>query len=113
MSYVTNIMICGLCASDHLEEINTWLKKNYVEKYGRNYEVVMKEIGDYAGGNKKMETDILAGAFNYLDLEDFIKFLKNIDWDNETDLFIQDEDDDTFTKTPLATYEDVINKLRR
>ena len=50
-----------------------------------------------------METDILGSALNYFErhIENFVKFLKGLDWTTKTDLFIQKEQEDIFTRIKI------------
>ena len=96
MSIVTNVLVCGLDADDHIKEINEWLKpKGHLP---------MVEIGEQAGGEKHIETGIVAGAFNYFSMDErpFIKFLKTIDWEYEIDLFIQRQEENRFTRIVIS-----------
>jgi len=70
MSNVTNIVILvPLSLSLELEAVNA-LTAESLFNAGE-----LKEIDDYAGGNKRMEHTIWAGAFNGLDLDAFLAAL--------------------------------------
>ena len=94
MSYVTNVIICSLGADQNKKQINRWL---YRRRLGG-----IRDVSDFAGGHKHLETTVLLGAFNYLGDERFIKFLKKIDWEWKTDLFLQCEDDYSFSNTVIS-----------
>lgn len=87
MSRVTNIILCGLNSADHLIELN-----NYLHTQGYSKKSSLKDITTMAGGDRRLEIDILAGAFNHLLVVPFIKFLKTINWEWQTELFIKEED---------------------
>lgn len=98
MSSVTNLLIIGLGAVLNLEKINIWL-----ENLTALDESSFRRIDDYCGGDKAMETDILGSALNYFErhIEIFIQFLKGLDWRHKTDLFIQKEHEDVFTRIKI------------
>lgn len=96
MSVVTNIIISGTAAADHLERINKVLSEH--DHYA------LCDCSDCAGGEKWLETDILVGAFNYLDIPWFIGYLKIVPWEFNTIVLIQGEDQDEFIKVRLTPH---------
>lgn len=102
MSNVTNLLICGIYAKHNLEKINTWL--NDINPHiGFRVGYWFKDIDMCAGGDKFMDTDILGCALNYFDrhVELFVNFLKTLDWAYKTDLFIQKDQEEIFTRIKL------------
>ncbi len=73
MSIVTNVMVVGGDLADWAaRDLNAWLDKpvdgeDDQSKYGN-----LIEIADYAGGRKGFESQLWAGAFNWLDIPAFI-----------------------------------------
>lgn len=60
MSVVTNIIVLTEVDQDEpINRINQWLPH------------ALKEISMRAGGNKAMEADVWAGAYNHLDVAEF------------------------------------------
>lgn len=81
MSLMTKVIILGSVLeknTEKLEKINKWLKK---EKHAP-----IKEFDDSIetptmGGEKVFTSFLLIGCFNYLNIEKFLGFLKNIKWE--------------------------------
>lgn len=106
MSNVTNLLIIGTDAIEFLEPINKWIWDNYgLERICPLESVTMKRIDHRAGGNKAMETHILAAAFTsfHYVTPAFIDFLKTLKWTSDTDLLVKEDehDDDYFRVIPL------------
>lgn len=93
MSRVSNVMICGLDCEEHIGEINEWLSK---------WNEDIKDVSGMAGGGKHLEVSVLLGAFNHFPCGKFIDFLKTIQWEWRTEVFIKEEDDDGFCQTILS-----------
>lgn len=74
MSYVTNVVLMTSLLDDKIvhEFINTWLVSQ-----GQGE---LAKINEYAGGNKAMEVDLYAGAFNHLNEEAFIPVVVSPNW---------------------------------
>jgi hypothetical protein len=113
MSAVTNIMICSTFDDDKCEErmniINTWLAKNHHTrlinaKYAKKMRVLPP---DTWGGEKNPEVDVILGAFDMFDSDTFISFLKTLDWETGTDLFIMRQEEDRFTPIPLGEAREI------
>lgn len=100
MSKVTNILIIGIDALYKMMEVNTYLNKQF-----RVHSCMwFYKIDQHAGGDRQMETDILASAINYFSRikKEFILFLQEkVNWENPTDLFIQEQNDIIFKRIPL------------
>jgi hypothetical protein len=76
MSYVASVMIIFTVAEESWEkdngemvyprinEVNAWLAQHRFPP--------LLDIDQHAGGNKRMQINVWGGAFNYLDLEQFI-----------------------------------------
>lgn len=95
MSSVTNLLIIGLRSSLNLKKINRWLNE-------RTY-LCFADIGIHSGGDKYMETDILGNALNGFEIHIgfFISFLKGLDWKYKTDLFVQKQHENIFTRIKI------------
>jgi hypothetical protein len=59
--------------------------------------------GWYAG-TKMLECEIYPGAFNYLELAELIKAIREVDWDDprSVQLFVQDQEQDRMTEVDLG-----------
>lgn len=77
MSVITYVvMLLPPCQCKAIEHINKWLAMNDHE--------ILRAVSDWAGGEKHFAAnDIVAGAFNYLERDDFIEMLKSVPWDTE------------------------------
>jgi hypothetical protein len=47
--------------------------------------------------------DLFVGAFNYLDIEEFLTFFWTLDWEEETQLFVKDEHEIQFQEMKRGT----------
>jgi len=100
MSVVTNVLILTSCSEDYgngtppiaIESINADLLR---EPYSSGF----KEIGRYAGGNKKMERLVYAAAVNGLKEKELYKSLINAPWENEdqVQVLMSREDEEGFS----------------
>ena len=99
MSKVTNLLIIGRKAEENLENINNWIEKDC------NILNAFKEISQYSGGDKHMETDILASALNYFDrtsrVLSFIDYLRGLEWSFDIELLLMTEYSDTLERTQI------------
>lgn len=81
---------------DRLEPINTWLREHANHQYFVSADSEEMPDGWY-GGAKYLEIELAIGAFNYLDLEAFLRFLKEeMPWDEDdgfVQLLIMDQED--------------------
>lgn len=94
MSHVTNILILAPlieARSDAISNIN-----NYLNNLNKGS---LKTIDSCSGGTKAMEVSVYAGAFNYLDIEEFLEAFKEAPWreKDRIQLLICDQDDDKFS----------------
>lgn len=83
--------------SPALININSWLEKN-----GQG---TLDHLSDYAkSGGKMMSARIYGEAFNFLDIDNFIKVVKVQNWRAKKDvqLLIKDEEDSCFTMYRLT-----------
>ncbi|MCD6018560.1 MAG: hypothetical protein K0S53_1681 [Bacteroidetes bacterium] len=97
MSSVTNLIIHFSCSenrNDILNEINQYkIREN-------NLDIV--SVDDFRlpkkwyGGTKMLEAELLLGAYNYLDIDDLILFLKEINWQHPEDVQIMYRAQDDF-----------------
>jgi hypothetical protein len=62
------------------------------------------EVSEHAGGTKAMEAEVWLGAFNYLDLEDFLERVRLTDFEYPDDvrILVQEQDDDHFRLVELS-----------
>lgn len=79
--------------NDHpISLIQDWLTAN---EYG-----ALKRVDEHAGGNRALQDEVWLGAFNYLELEEFIEFVKGLDWtvyQESVEFLYKDEHDEEFT----------------
>ena len=87
MSHVTNLMIIFSCSED-VEDIIREI--NRFRFNGHDFNIVSIDDqalpGKWYGGSKRMEAEVLVGAYNHLPLSDLLSFLKKIHWQNPEDV---------------------------
>jgi hypothetical protein len=108
MSRVTDVILTCGCSEEvgpedgnptyrvpAVEPINEWLLKN---NYGK-----LVRVDEYVTSGKAMQATVFIGAFNYLDLKEFIKVVDAAPWDvkENTALFVKEEEQDTFRQVVL------------
>ena len=99
MSEVTNLILT--CSLGEKEEV-VLSQINKFEVDDRSFKIV--SINDkklpkgWYGGTKYMECNIFMGAYNYLNLNKFIRHLKSIEWEDSEDvqLIIREQHEDHF-----------------
>jgi len=116
MSYVTNVMLSLSNCENYtcypgppkgllknlkrefalLNEINKWLDEH-------NHGPFDEEID--AGGEKGFEASVFAAAFNYLDTEKFINYLKSLPWEDResVQIFVKEQEENKFTLYELGS----------
>ncbi|QKG56237.1 hypothetical protein GKZ68_06005 [Hymenobacter sp. BRD128] len=100
MSSVTNLML-SFSVSEEEQTIASQLNSYPNKERG----FLLVSIDDdrlprgWYGGSKMMETRIYLGAYNYLDVDDFINYLRSIEWESpeEVQLFTKGQYEDKFT----------------
>jgi hypothetical protein len=83
MSEVTNVLLAFSILedeADRLRDINEWLAAHDHGAF-----VATWRQDACIGGPKRLEAPLLAGAFNYFPLADFLELLRGIEW-NEPDV---------------------------
>jgi len=64
--------------------------------------VPLRTLGydDSTAGDKELETYLMVGAFNYFDLEGFLKHVRHYVWKDREDVqvFVMGQEEDTFTE---------------
>lgn len=108
MSKVTNVILVadtfsGDWVTQRMEPINAWLREHANAQYLVHVDDPELPVGWY-GGSKMLECEMAIGAFNYLDLDAFLEFLRNdpsLHWnqieDGTTQLLVLGQDDTRFT----------------
>lgn len=88
MSHVTNILLLT-AREDH---------------DARLIELGFQKVDGYAGGNKSMESDVWAAAFNHFDLDVLMAELRDIQWEypEEVQLLVKDEHDERFSELDIG-----------
>ena len=90
MSHVTDIIVIVM-VDENIELLQKYLKKVY--------KCTLKQVDDYAGGNKAVQADIYMTAINAFIIPVFYQeFLKlKLEFPESAQLLIKDEHDDKFT----------------
>lgn len=104
MSVVTNLIVtwgCGEGDSKNYDEdiilrINNYFKEDTSAGANQRFPIVRNT--DWYGGSKHLECGLAIGAFNYLNLEEFIEYLKSINWKykDEVQVIVKEQDDMRF-----------------
>ncbi len=91
MSRVTNlILVSNIALGDNCSEhISKWL-----EAYYSNPKARLLKIDQNAGGNKAMEIEVFAGAFNYLSVKKMLAAIAPDMKDHRAMLIIKEEESD-------------------
>jgi hypothetical protein len=98
MSHVASVMLIT-SGIEHNYREGGWLvdKLNHylVEKHDRS----LKQVDQYAGGDKGFQARVYMAGINYLDIPEFVDLFCSIPWELPfmATLLIRDEHDDTFT----------------
>ena len=105
MSRVTDVILtCGCGEEEHrtsgdpeyyvpaVDTINAWLSEN---NYGK-----LIRVDHLVTSGKAMQATVFIGAFNYLDLKEFIKVVDASPWDMKENmaLFVKEEEEWTFKR---------------
>ena len=103
MSSVTSIILACECSEgdDTMAPINA-----YFEAQGRKG---LTKIDEFAGGGNAMQISVYAGAFNYLDHDEFARAVKacKFEWPEAVVLLVNGEHDDTIGAVTLNKPTDV------
>lgn len=94
MSHVTNVILKTLDEEEKaIEEIN-----HYLRNETRRSELILHPH-DMCAGTKCLECDLYIGAFNSLDVDEFISVVKGADWQDidTVQLLICEQEEDLFT----------------
>lgn len=105
MSQVTNIIILFSCSEDESRIVNELSQF----EYKKDSFFYIKSINDktlpkhWYGGSKGFEASVLIGAFNYLNIFDLIKYMKNIKWEyiEDVQLLYKEQEDYIFNLISL------------
>lgn len=97
MSVVTNLILHIGISEDEEERIKD-VNKFFEDKNGLVSLDDSKIPRGWYGGSKMLECNLYIGAFNYLDLDEFIKHCKNIKWEypDEIQIIVKEQEDDLF-----------------
>lgn len=102
MSKVTNLILAFSTIEnkdDCIEAINNYKYRNLkMNLVSIDFSKDMDSGTVWYGGTKFMEANILLGAFNYFDIEDFRNYLRTIHWQSPelVQLIIKEQDDEKF-----------------
>jgi hypothetical protein len=91
MSCVSNVILLTFIEDQGIKDVQLWLS--------RAGALPLNQIDGFSGGTKAVEHEIWAGAYNWLDVPEFIKAVKNASWEFPSDvqLLIKEESDDLFS----------------
>lgn len=100
MSHVTDIiLITSIEDGADLESDNPNVDKlkGYLEKEHNGHTLL--KVDGHAGGNKAIQCDVFMAAFNYFNIDAFVRLFKEMQWQypESAQLLIKDENDDAFT----------------
>lgn len=107
MSEVTNLILSFSISEDEIskvQEINSFWNN------GRGFKLISADFQRgrtffgkeyqkrWYGGEKKLETPLFIGAYNHLDLNGLIEFLKGLEWDRpeNVQLIVKEQDSEKF-----------------
>ncbi len=100
MSSITNLIIHFSCSEHRDEMIN---EINQYKIRGHDFDIVSADDPSlpkkWYGGSKMLEAVLLIGAYNYLDIDDLILFLKTIKWQHPEDVQVMYCTQDNFKFT--------------
>jgi hypothetical protein len=110
MSLVTNFVFkCCIC--EDVPAVEAHLNA-YLLRDGQTHDrSAVKDLGpfkDAYGGTRCLETPLWVGAFNYLDVLEFVKHLRAYPWryPERVQLLAQGDEDDVFTERFHARVDD-------
>jgi hypothetical protein len=91
MSYVSNVILLTFIEDQGIKDVQLWLSRAGAGS--------LKQIDGFSGGTKAVEHEIWAGAYNWLDIPEFIKAVKSASWmyPSDVQLLIKEEGDDLFS----------------
>lgn len=100
MGHVTNLII--IFSTLESEDVVISKMSNYIVN-GNNFNILSVDDEsmpqDWYGGTKRLECNVLIGAYNYLDLESFLTFLRTeINWEapDLVQVFVKEQNDMKF-----------------
>ena len=101
MSQVTNIIILFSSSEDEERIINDLSKF----EYKKDSFFYAKSINDknlptsWYGGNKHFEASVLIGAYNYIEINILLNYMKTIKWEyiEDVQILYKEQFEDTFT----------------
>ncbi|MEL6559483.1 MAG: hypothetical protein AAFQ94_14935 [Bacteroidota bacterium] len=99
MSVVTNVIIAFSASENEAERLNDIHKFQYNNQPFRIVSVNDSKLQKgWYGGTKYLETNILIGAYNHLNLKDLIQHMSTIDWEEPEDVqvIVKEQNDDRF-----------------
>ena len=98
MSHVTDVILTMSLLEEvgrddkcpAVELLNAWLSERNKGE--------LKRVDDFAGGRKAIQAAVFMGAFNYLDIPEFVAAVASAPWEDRDSLalFVKDEHDERF-----------------
>jgi len=111
MSQVTDIILCCSLSEEHgddsfppIDHVNQWL---VAEGKGQ-----LNHLNRAMGGGKAMQADVFGGAFNYLNIAQFISVVCDAGWERPdcVQVMIKGENDELFGLVHLRDPERMLRK---
>jgi hypothetical protein len=107
MSCVTNVILCFSCADGGpdtgvIKEVNSFFDLGKVNGLKSIDSTTLPRR--WYGGDKMMEANLYVGAFNHLDLPQFVEHLQRLPWRHPeiVQLFVMEENDERFREIKIA-----------
>lgn len=101
MSFVANIIIVTVPEDEGMKEFNSLMSSEYEGSQGSPFSDLYDICEDFfCAGTKGLEVGIYTGAFNYLNLDNFIELMNKTHWEfpEGVSLFVQDENEVCMTQ---------------
>jgi len=107
MSVVTNAILCFGAGYDGVEIVSKVNQFFDDPRFGFVHVEDPKMPAHWWGGSKMLESEIAIGAFNCLDLDNLIIYLRDMvwEWPREAQLLVKGEDDDVFRSIYVGGWE--------
>ena len=75
MSYITEICIYGLDIKEPMEQVNAWIAGNNITG-----EIAPVNLENHHSGDRGFSMELFGGGFNYFPVDDFINFVKTVNF---------------------------------
>ena len=91
MSCVSNVILLTFIEDPGIKDVQLWLSGAGA--------LPLNQIDKFAGGTKAVEHEIWSGAYNWLDVPEFVKAVKSANWafPSDVQLLIKEEGGELFS----------------